>query len=372
MTIRWFIQRPTLRQLPLAVLKVALAGAVLGVPCSLFIGWLTNAPWARVFAHPWWWVGSSAVIGAFFGTTFYLTCAVPIEYLKRWTQGFRRGVARALVVLTATAGGSLGCVIAIKGLEILFHAHLTTPLPLGKMALVDGLIAAVISLVIGAFTKLNADKQLRERSLSEAAAKAQTFALQAQINPHFFFNTLNTISALIPIDPAAAQETIGRLADMFRYTLACSTTELASLDDELAFARNYLLLERARFGERLQVELPESGGLQGVLLPGLTLQPIVENAVRYGVARRIEGGAVRVEIERGDATCDVRVLNQFDPGDGPPNLNPSAIFRNGHALANIRERLSLLFGDRATLCLSVNGDEWVRVTVQVPVGAAGR
>ena len=366
MKLRLFTRRPTWRQLPLAILKVAWVGAVIGLPCSLFIGWLSNAPWDKVFAHPWLWVASSAAIGVIFGVSFYITCGLPMDYLKPVLQRFPPARARALMVLTAMAGGSLGCVIALTAVQLLFHVEVSTPLPLGRLAIVDGILAVIISLIISAFVRLQTEKQLRERTLSEAAAKAQTFALQAQINPHFFFNTLNTISALIPIDPRAAQATIGQLADMFRYTLSCSRSELVSLDEELTFARNYLLLERARFGNRLGVELPDKGEA-GVKLPGLTLQPIVENAVRYGIAKRMEGGMVRVEVERRNGECSLTVANQFDSSEGAPDLKPGTVFKPGHALANIRERLHLVFGDRADLQIAVNAPEWVRVTVRVPV-----
>jgi len=365
--IKLFTKHPTPRQLPLAILKVALVGAVLGIPCSIFLSWLLNAPWDRIAAHPLWWLGSSCAIGSIFGVCFYVTCGLPMDYLKPVFRRFPPVQARVLMIATAMAGGSLGCVLSLTAISSLFHVRIQSPLPLAKLAFVDGIIAVVISLVISAFVKLQAEKALRERTLSEAAAKAQTFALQAQINPHFFFNTLNTISALVPIDPKAAQETIGRLADMFRYTLSCSRGELVSLDEELTFARNYLLLERARFGSRLRVELPESP-VGGVMLPGLTLQPIVENAVRYGVAKRVDGGTVRVEIDRKNGHCSLSVFNQFEPSDGAPNLDAGKVFREGHALANIRERLQLLFGDRACLQLGMHDAEWVRVTVKVPVG----
>jgi hypothetical protein len=367
MKIRLFTRRPTLRQLPLAVLKVALVGAVLGPACSLIIAWLTSEPWDRMFAHPWLWLGSSCLIGAIFGSSFYVTCGLPFDYLRPLLRSFPPPVARLVILATAMAGGALGCIVSLYSVQQVFHARFDIPLGLGKLAMVDGILAAIISLVISAFTKLQTEKQLRERTLSEAAAKAQAFALQAQINPHFFFNTLNTISALIPIDPRAAQATIGQLADMFRYTLSCSRAELVSLEDEVNFAKNYLLLEQARFGNRLRVEMPEAGEQAGVALPGLTLQPIVENAVRYGVAKRVDGGTVRLEIARSNGQCRLSILNQYDKSEAP-KLDPTTLFRNGHALANIRERLNLMFGARAGLDIALAGYEWVRVTVSVPVG----
>jgi len=361
---RLFKRRPTLRQLPVEFLKVAVAAVALAAPLSIVMGWLGNYPLDKIFGHPLLWLWDSCGMCVIFGVTFYATCALPNVYLGPIFRRLSGAIGRTLQVLTALAGGISGCLIALTAIRFLFHIQVSTPLSLGKMAIVDGIVALVISLTMGAFLSLRAEKELRERTLSEAAAKAQTFALQAQINPHFFFNTLNTISALIPIDPGAAQAAIGQLADMFRYTLSCSRAELVSLEDELTFARNYLELERLRFGNRLRVELPEKAA--GVVLPGLTLQPLVENAVRYGVAQRLDGGTVRVQIERRNGHCDISVANQFDPSLGAPNLDVNRIFRNGHALANIRERLRLVFGDRADLRISVVEKEWVDVTVHIP------
>src|SRR5262249_15981117 len=149
-----------------------------------------------------------------------------------------------------------------------------------RTIIVDGLLAAMLSLVIVAFSKLRAEighaehviheKELRERKLAEAVAVAQAQALPTQLNPPFFFNTINTISALIPEDSQAARDLVGHLAEMFRYTLRSSRAELVELADELAFVKSYLELEQARLRGRLTVDWRTEADLCAVKLPSLT------------------------------------------------------------------------------------------------------
>ena len=173
-----------------------------------------------------------------------------------------------------------------------------------SVLIVEAAIGAVLAIVIGAFVKLRLEV---ERTQTETA-KAQALALQSQINPHFFFNTLNSISALVDGDPAAAKRMIGRLSDMFRYTLGCTHTESVTLDQELRFVRDYLEIERARFPQRLSVELPREP-LPAIQVPGLVLQPLVENAVKHGIAPLLEGGVVSIRVTQGGGTARISVRN---------------------------------------------------------------
>jgi sensor histidine kinase YesM len=192
------------------------------------------------------------------------------------------------------------------------------------------------------------------------------YALQAQINPHFLFNTLSTISALAEQDAALTQRTIGRLANLFRYTLSCSQCEFVSLTDELEFVRDYLGIEQLRLGSRLRVEWLDDTVGAGVRLPGLTLQPLVENAIRHGVARRVTGGVVRVQIRRASNHCRIDVSNEVADGDDLPDLSHHGAFRPGHALSNVRERLHLHFRGEAWLELEANTPGWVHARVFIP------
>ncbi len=200
---------------------------------------------------------------------------------------------------------------------------------------------------------------MKLRELAVKASEAQTRALQSQINPHFFFNTLNTISALIEDDPLAARQMIGRLSDLFRYTLGCTHADAVTLGEEVQFVRDYLSIERARFRSRLHVELPE-GHLPNVRIPGLVLQPLVENAIKHGIAPLIDGGSVRVQVQPSSAGFRISVRNTADDHALP---EPSAMFRPGHALDNVRARLRIFTGEAEPLRIN-RGTGWVEFSFE--------
>lgn len=168
-------------------------------------------------------------------------------------------------------------------------------------------------------------------------AQAELRALRAQVHPHFLFNTLNSIAALIPENPKGAEEMTMRLADIFRYALRASEREMAPLGDELQFLRNYLDIERARFGSRLVVKEHVDPGLEAVPVPSLLLQPLVENAVRHGVAPRPSGGTITIEARRDGNRLALLVQ---DDGPGFRTTHPSVKSDDGgFGLHAVRERL---------------------------------
>lgn len=168
-------------------------------------------------------------------------------------------------------------------------------------------------------------------------AQAELRALRAQIQPHFLFNTLNTIAALIAEDPRAAEDTVTRLAEVFRHVLACSGQEHAPLASELGFVRDVLAIERLRLGERLRVLEDVEPGLDAVLVPTLLLQPLVENAVRHGPGARPAGGTIRIGARRKNGLL---LLEVQDDGPGfDPRATPSG---TGFGLHLVRERLRAL------------------------------
>ena len=347
---KWFPPAPTLRQIPLMFARAALFGVMTGPFIGLLIAWLTNAPWDRISAHPARSLLATCAVSAIFAVSFYAACGLPLGYLRRLLKDSPPAIARIVTALAGLGGGALGLLLAIGSIKMLFNAQIETPISLGKLALVDGIIAMVIALAIASHQRAQAVRDL-------IAARAQSQALQAQINPHFFFNTLNTISAMIPTHPREAQKTIGELADMFRYTLACAQQERVPIEGEIEFARNYLSIEQARFGDRLQFELPAPGAAIGLFLPGLTLQPLVENAVRHGIVKRIDGGSVVVGFVRNAAELKLSVSN---PADGDVSFPP------GHALSIVRDRLTLLHGSRASVT-ATRDRGIVTVTVRVPI-----
>jgi two-component system LytT family sensor kinase len=183
--------------------------------------------------------------------------------------------------------------------------------------------------------------QSRERQLAELAATAQLAALRAQINPHFLFNSLNSIAQLIHTDPDKAEACVERLAEIFRYLLRRAAKEFVPLADELQMADAYLEIERARFGDRLRVEKHVDPRSLQHLIPNLILQPLVENAVKHGLSRKIGAGTVRIEARIGGGILTLMV---GDDGLGMPGPALASVYERGLGLSNLRDRLARLYG----------------------------
>ncbi|HVP38525.1 MAG TPA: histidine kinase [Candidatus Saccharimonadales bacterium] len=191
-------------------------------------------------------------------------------------------------------------------------------------------------------------------------AQAELRTLRAQVNPHFLFNTLNSIAALIPANPTVAEEITTRLAEVFRYALRASDREHATLGEELAFVRAYLDIEKVRLGERLRVEEDVRPGLESLPVPALLLQPLVENAVRHGVSPRVEGGVVRLAARREDARLVIEVAD-----DGPGMAATPARGGTGFGLRSVQDRLAAL-GPPHALHIESNPGRGTRVRVTLP------
>jgi signal transduction histidine kinase len=188
------------------------------------------------------------------------------------------------------------------------------------------------------YRQLKEKEQLEER-LRAMATEAELKALKAQINPHFFFNTLNTIAALVHTDPALAEASVERLAEMFRYVLAGSERGQVPLEEELAFVDDYLEIEHARFGKRLRVTREIDSRVLSVPVPSLILQPLVENAIRHGCGN---DGGTDVDIRIESVGHDV-IITIADRGPGlPPGYKIGD--DPGHGLRNVDERLRKTYG----------------------------
>ena len=183
-------------------------------------------------------------------------------------------------------------------------------------------------------------EQFRESEMARLLSQAELRALQAQIHPHFLFNALNALYGAIPREAAGARRTVLNLADIFRYFLRSGET-LIPLEEELAIVRAYLEIEQLRLGPKLRATFRIDPGASHVPVPALTLEPLVENAVKHGVAALPEGGEVRVEaaIEGGELRVQVT--------DTGPGFEPEA--RDGVGLENVRRRLALCLGESARL-----------------------
>jgi len=200
--------------------------------------------------------------------------------------------------------------------------------------------------------------RLRESELARALQLAELKVLKSQLNPHFLFNSLNTVRSLISSDPSRAQDAVTHLANTLRYTLNSSQDELVTLAQELEIVSDYLEHERARFEERLTTAFEVSPDALGVRIPVMLLQTVVENAIKHGVGELPSGGCVRVRAEVTDGVLALAVAN-------PRPAPPASGTRAGLGLKNAAERLRLLFGGRASidLDLSVPGVATARIRI---------
>jgi hypothetical protein len=203
------------------------------------------------------------------------------------------------------------------------------------------------------------EAEKREAEARVLARDSELKALKTQVNPHFIFNCLNSISALTSSDPAKAREMCVLLADFLRKTLGLGEKPLIPLRDELALTHSYLSVEQIRFGVRLKLEERTDSAVMDCLLPPLLLQPLVENAVGHGVSNLTEGGWIRIEIGKGAADqLSVRIENNFDPET--PRRKGAGI-----GLKNVRQRLDTAYGNRARFDVQTTGDRFA-VSLELP------
>jgi LytS/YehU family sensor histidine kinase len=205
---------------------------------------------------------------------------------------------------------------------------------------------------------------VREERLREMAARSELKALKAQINPHFLFNALNSISALISIDPDAAQGTLERLAGIFRGTLLASEKESVPFAKELELIHAYLDVERARFGERLSVRQDVTDEARDAPVPPLILQPVVENAVRHGISPSVDGGTVSIRAIVADGALTVTVE---DDGSGVDSDDVEDLLSRGYGLRNVRDRLNARFGAGDWFHLEGGAGKGTKVRLVIPI-----
>ncbi|MCU0622815.1 MAG: histidine kinase [Gemmatimonadaceae bacterium] len=223
------------------------------------------------------------------------------------------------------------------------------------------LIAGVVIGRIG-----SAQARARERALREAdalRARAELAALRGRLDPHFLFNTLHTVGALVRRDPAAAEAGVERLADLLRYVLDHSggARDEVPLEDELAFVDAYLALEALRLGDRLRVVREIADDVGDVLVPSLSLQPLVENAIRHGLAPRPQGGTLTLTAARIGEALELVVAD--DGAGAVPHAAPSGY---GLGIDSLRRRLAARHGEAASLAIATAPGAGFRVTLRVP------
>jgi signal transduction histidine kinase len=272
-------------------------------------------------------------------------------------ETFRR-LLIALPVIALAAASLLAAAMAL----MIVRAALGTPLVFaGIMA---GVFAALFVLCARAAVRAARLLHAHARAEADAAAaaraearEAQLAALQARMNPHFLFNALNTVVALIPTDPRGAERSTENLAEVLRLTLERTAERMGTVGEEIAYVRSYLDLEQLRFGGRLRVEWAIDPAIERAPLPPLVLQPLVENALRHGAEARLDGITIRIAVARSAGDLAISV---DDDGPGFPPAHTE-----GTGLGNLRQRLASLYGTRAALEID-RGSPGAHVFMRIP------
>ncbi|MEP6764267.1 MAG: histidine kinase [Gemmatimonadaceae bacterium] len=226
-------------------------------------------------------------------------------------------------------------------------------------------VIAVIITAIDSHDSLRA-RQTRENQLETQLALAQFHALRAQLHPHFLFNALNAVSSLIHTDPQRADRMLARVSELLRIAIDTAAQPEIPLRDEIEFARRYLEVERMRYGDRLDVRIDVAGDTGSAMVPNMLLQPLVENAVRHGVAPHAKPGCVDVHVERHGEQLTIVVRDTgtgFDTDEASLHSDERAN-GSGVGLSTTRARLEKLYGANQRLdFVSVTGGFEARVTL---------
>ncbi|HEU5260756.1 MAG TPA: histidine kinase [Gemmatimonadales bacterium] len=339
----WFIW-VALAWAPFAVLWTYLLRATYALPLSTALTYgTTTIGWAAVLGGGVWWLTGRLAWPSRLRLAFYLT---------------HFGLAATYSVLWCLGGSVTVALIAKRN-----FVELVTTSPVIGFQFVTG--CWIYGLVAGLSYTVRLQELLhaRERSaaqLAALAARARLKALRGQLRPHFLFNALHSVRALITIDPRTAELAVERLGEVLRYVLTeYARRDVVRLGDEWAFTRSYLEIERLRFEERLSITSDLPVDVQASVLPTFALQTLVENAVRHAVAPNPQGGAIQIRGRRDGATLVVSVRSD---GAAPLSHQPGL----GRGLSLLRRRMKELYGPLATLRLETDPAGAVTAELRVP------
>jgi len=334
-----------------------------------FAGLLLASAWQAPLSAEWGWALAFTLPVALVAGLAALAMAPVCRSLPlrpaRWVSRLaQRGVAALLLALLVTGAAALGnlvvgSLVARAGLVALSAPELLT---LFALQVTVGLLSA---LGHDALFAQEAARQAEADALQARlhAREMEITALRHQIDPHFLFNSLNSISALTHADPAAARAMTLDLADFFRLTLRLGAQPQVRLADELALLRSYVAVEQRRLGDRLTLVIDADDACLGAWLPPLLLQPLVENALQHGVRARADGGRIDVQVRRAGERLRLSVVNPLpalaDRGDRQDRRGL------GQGQTVLRQRLQALYRDAAAVSVT-RGDGHYRVDLTLP------
>jgi sensor histidine kinase YesM len=288
-----------------------------------------------------------------------LTSAVGMVRLGRdWKRFF-------LLLALLALGGMLGGLLSWAINDLFFSVRMTHPyiflLIVAVLAIIFGLAFLAyenVSLRLDEAVARLAEKKVQEEKLLRLKTKAELEALRARVNPHFLFNTLNSVASLIPVDPPRAEALLQRMSNLFRYILSAGDRGFVPLDEELDIVDEYLAIEKVRLGARLDYFIDRGDALDSVKIPGMLLQPLIENSVKYGIAPQKNGGRIEVTCRRHEDRCAITIS---DTGKG---FDLDAV-EEGFGIGSVRQRLELDYPGSHVFDITVDGG--VKIDITLPI-----
>lgn len=287
------------------------------------------------------------IVSSCVGALFWFTSPVVKAYTEHWRTQSRWAIRILVAAITLNVGVMIG-LAAVAALGVLPWRLYW---PIARESVIPTTVFGVLC-----FVGITMYESLKYKAQYETA-QARLSSLESRLHPHFLFNTLNSIMALIPEDPAAAERMTEKLAALLRYSLDATTRSTVRLEQELKVATDYLEIEKTRFGDRLHYTIDVPDKLLESEVPPFSLQTLIENSVKYG------GNEIRVSANNGNGRLVLRV---WDSGAGfPAQQNPPA----GHGLSNLKDRLDALWGSKATVEFPHDG---TGTTVQISIPVSSR
>lgn len=325
----------------------------------------------QAYMGRWTRVGPTFCIWLLCGTLWFIVTPVLLLLARRAPLDRRRWFRNALLHIVFSVAISL---VLLFVFAVLSRAFSLAPPQLSLLEsfrglLVSSLHAEIVTywLVIGLTQTIDYYRKYRERELRASQletklAQARLEALRMQLHPHFLFNTLNSISVLMADDIKAARRMLNRLSDFLRASLAVENRDEVTLKEELEFLQNYLEIEQTRFQDRLSVKMDIEPAVLDARVPHLLLQPLVENAIRHGIAPRAEEGVIQIHATRDNGMVRLSVSdNGVGFGAGADH-----VFAKGIGLSNTKQRLSQLYGSAHRFEITTAQQAGFEVTIAIP------